>query len=67
VLSPYASSAPALIGAKIGTTSSAIWKLDKLHKAHPRGATIALIAINVGYAFVVVHNYSIPTGTHPSR
>jgi hypothetical protein len=67
VIRPFASSTAALIGFKMGTAYGMILTLDRLHKTHPRAATVALIAINCGYGFVVAHNYSVLTATHPNR
>lgn len=67
VLSPFASSPPALIAFKMGSTAGILATLDRIHKYHARSATIACIAINVGYAFVVAHNFRIITATPPNR
>ncbi len=63
LLSPFASSTPALIGFKTGSTAGLLFTLDRLHKTHPRAATVALVAINCGYGFVVAHNYSVLNAT----
>lgn len=67
VISPFASNPAALVGFKMGATSALILNLDRLHRNHPRAATIALLAIDAGYAFVVQHNYSVLSATHPVR
>ena len=67
VVKPFASSPAALFGIKIGTASGMIQTLDRLHKTPPRAATVALIVINCGYGFVVAHNYSVLSATHPNR
>lgn len=67
IISPFASNPAALVGFKMGATSALILSLDRLHRNHPRAATITLLAINAGYAFVVQHNYSVLSATHSIR
>jgi len=67
VLSPFASSPPLLVGFKMGATIGVIGTFDRLHRTHPRAATITMIAADLGYGFVVAHNQSVLNSRHSVR
>jgi hypothetical protein len=46
-----------LLALKLGMAGGIIYGIDKLHRNHPRLATITLGAINAGYVYLVARSY----------
>src|SRR5262245_37608401 len=49
----------ALLAGKIGVAAGTIYAVNKVAKRHKTAAIVTLIAVDVGYAYVVARNYRI--------
>jgi hypothetical protein len=59
VLAGLASSTPALVAVKAGSTAAIIYVTERLRKRHPVAAVFLMVGLNAGYASIVAHNYSV--------
>ena len=50
----------ALISMKAAASAATIYVAEKIRKRHPKRAMLFMAAVNSAYAFIVVHNYSVP-------
>jgi hypothetical protein len=59
LMTPVTSQTPAFVAVKAGIAASTIFAVRSLAKRNKAAAVAALIGINVGYGFVVSHNYRL--------
>jgi len=50
----------ALISMKAAASAATIYVAEKIRKRYPKRAMLFMAAVNSAYAFIVVHNYSVP-------
>ncbi len=50
----------AFISMKAAASAATIYVAERIRKRHPKRALLFMAAVNSAYAFIVVHNYSVP-------
>jgi hypothetical protein len=50
----------ALISMKAAASAATIYVAERIRKRYPKRAMLFMAAVNSAYAFIVVHNYSVP-------